>query len=176
MVRDLRERIARSETFNPSQLGDPEMQLLEDALDRVAREHRKEKREMFARLLAANWTHVESSFDERLLFQRALDEFEELHLKLLRILRNANQEGQDHVHSHTLFERLFGDDADDENKFGVFVPALNKLASEYGFVRRRGERDGKLMVGINPEGLVFHLECLLLPLGTRFLVFLDGAE
>jgi len=168
-VKELGDELSRSKTFDPSKLGEAEMQLLEDGLERAAREHREAKRSMFARLLATNWVRTETPFDERLLFHRALDEFDEVHLMLLHILRDAHQKGEELVQSKDLCARAFGSDADDQAKFGIFVPALNKLAAEYGFVRRKADSDGRLMLGINPDGLVFHVNCLLAPLGRRFI-------
>ena len=173
-IRNLGEQLSHVKAFDPSRLGDPEMQLLEDVLQRVAREHREVKREMFVRLLAANWVHVELPFDERLLFQRALDEFDQVHLQLMGALGDAHRHGRELVPSEELCRLVFGEAADEQTRYGVFVPALNKLAAEYGFVRRRGMGHGKLMSGINPDGLVFHVNCLLGPLGRRFLESLHG--
>jgi hypothetical protein len=168
-IGQLGENLSRIKSFDPSQLGDAEMQLLEDALQRIAREHRQGKRATFVQILASNWINSNASFDERLLFQRAFDEFDPVHIQILQTLQNEHKHGKETVVSTDLCNLMFGENADEQAKFGVYVPALNKLAAEYGFVRRRATNDGRIMVGIEPEGLVFHLNCRLLPLGYRFL-------
>jgi hypothetical protein len=167
-IRKLGEELVNCETFDPTKLGEPEMQLLEDVLERIAKEHREVKQARFAKLLASNWVNTHRSFEERLLFQRAFDEFDDVHLRLLQILNAEHKTGVITVPAGALCKSIFGEAADEETNYGVFVPALNKLAAEYGFVRRRAQSSG-LMTNINPDGLVFHTDCLLLPIGRRFI-------
>jgi hypothetical protein len=134
-IQEMAEQLLRLKTFDPSRIGEAEMHLLDDALQRVAREHREEKRKMFARLLAVNWVNVTTPFDERLYFQQALDDFNQIHLRLLHLLRLEHKSGREAVPSADLCSLAFGTGLDEETKFGVFVPALNKIAAQYGLVR-----------------------------------------
>ncbi len=124
---------------------------------------------MFAQLLASKRVNTGSSFDERLLFQRAFDEFDAVHIQILQALAACHARGWETLPADRLCNEVCGEEPDDQTKFGVFVPAFNKVAAEYGFVRRRGTNSGDIMLGINPDGLVFHVVCLLLPVGKRFL-------
>jgi hypothetical protein len=168
-IRELGIHLSRVKSFESTNFGDAEMHLLEDTLQRVSREHREEKRAQFAQLLASNWVNHDRAFDERLLFQRALDEFDAIHIQILRALSRAHAEGKETVTANDLCSIIFGENPSEEFKFGVFVPALNKVAAEMGFVRRRGQNDGRILIGINPDGLVFHVDCLLMSQGQRFL-------
>jgi len=174
-IRQIAAALSHAKGFDPRKLSDAEMQLLEDALQSASREHREDKRSLFALLLAANWSRTDAPFDERLLFQRALDEFEPVHLQLLKLLSEAHEKGEETVPSRDVCNRAFGADASDEIQFSIFVPALNKLAAEYGFVRRRGAGHGNLF-NVNPDGLVFHVLCSLSPLGRRFVDSLSIGE
>jgi hypothetical protein len=165
---------ARRDMFDPSRLSDAEMQLLEHTLNCVSREHRDWKRKQFANLAASNWIHTERPYEERELFIRALDDFDLIHLKILHTLES--RQALEPISATTLYEEVFAGNVSDENKFGVFMPAMNSLAAEYGLVRRRGQRDGKIMMNINPDGLTFHCLCLLSPAGERFVEFLDSSH
>ena len=93
-LNELRELLElHSDRFDAHVLREPEMQLLESALDKVQREHREAKRRHFARLLAYSWTTgVERPFEERMRFIAALDEFDELHIAVCEDLFEVNFE------------------------------------------------------------------------------------
>ena len=108
-------------------------------------------------------------------FIDALDSFDDVHLGVLRPLRFRQESGLESIPVTELLTEVFPHGTDDDFKFSVFMPAMNRLAAEYGFVRRRAEKTGgRIMLGINPDGLSFHALCVLSPLGIRFVQFLDG--
>ena len=163
------------EKFDPQQLGEAEMQLLEIGLERISREHREGKRKLFVQLLATSWVETTIRFDERRRFIDALDAFDETHLGILRFLRARGEAGLEPIAVTQLLTEAFASRSDEEFKFSIFMPAMNQLAAEYGFVRRRRDEKtgGVLMRGINSDGLTFHAVCLLSALGKRFIDFVD---
>jgi hypothetical protein len=150
-------------------VGEPEMQLLEDAINRIAREHREHKRMQFVNVIASNLIYTSRSFDERSLFIRALDRLDELHFRILKLLRQRHNDGLEPIHANELYREIFGDRPDEESKYGLFVPAMVTLAMEFGFVRRRSASEGKLMTSVNPDGLQLTTVCSIFPIGVRFL-------
>lgn len=169
-MQDLASRLeAIKPAFDPNRLGEAEMQLLEDVLERVSREHREWKRRCFVELLAANWVNTSLPFEERHLFDRALDRFEEIHIRILRLLARRAQDNLEPIHANELYRKVLGGSTDEEVKFGVFMPAMTMLSSEFGFIRRRGEDSGSKMFNVNPDGLAFHTKCLILPRGQSFI-------
>jgi hypothetical protein len=170
-IADLGRLLSSNSTFDPSKLSDAEMHLLEDTLNRVSREHREEKRRRLVNLLASAWTETSRPFDERILFNRAADEFEEVHLRVLAKLYAACP---NNLHMNDLLQQTFGI-VDEYFKFGPFLGAVNALAAQYGFVRRKSVDSG-LLVGVNPDGLALHAACIITPLGQRFYEAQAGPE
>jgi len=158
--------------FDPSRLGEAEMQLLEQTLERLSREHREWKRSYFVKLLASNWINVDRPFEERALFERALDEVDHVHLKILHFLKNEADLNADPIRINELYDSLFPA-AEPDFKFGVFMPAMNLLAAQFGFIRRKAINTGKTMLGVNPDGLTFMAAAILAPLGRRFIDSID---
>jgi hypothetical protein len=163
--------------FDPTRLGEAEMQLLEQILERISREHREWKRAHFVNLLASDWVHVETPFEEREHFGRALESFDHIHLRIMSHLDERARQDLDPIDVNDLYRSIAADAAGEEFKFGIFMPAMNMLAGDFGFVRRRAPKDtGVLMRGVNPDGLTFHCLCLLLPQGQRFMRFLNLSD
>ena len=161
MLNDLRGML------NPDRLGEPEMQILEAVLNRVQSEHREKKRVRFARLVASDWSErVDRPFDERMQFVRALDELDELHIELL-----------DYLEKQAVAERMPGFDEiagqlriPGEQRGELLIPALNTLASSYGFIRRGWGKGVPLSRGnLNPEGIARGCEHAVTDAGRRFL-------
>jgi len=147
------------------------MQILEAVLNRVQSEHREKKRVRFARLVASDWSErVDRPFDERMQFVRALDELDELHIELL-----------DYLEKQAVAERMPGFDEiagqlriPGEQRGELLVPALNTLASSYGFIRRGwGLSSGQSAVlfsrNLSPEGIARGCEHAVTDAGRRFL-------
>jgi hypothetical protein len=162
--------------FSPNRLGDAEMQLLEDGLARISREHRDWKRRCFVELLASNWVNTAAPFDERALFHRALDVFDKIHIRILRILADRNQRALEPIHVNDLYNEALGGSVTEEVKYGIFLPAMTMLATEYGFMRRRGISTGEYLRDANSDDLTFHAKCLLLPRGKSYIESLSKAD
>jgi hypothetical protein len=172
-IRELGETLSSiGNRFDPSRLGEAEMQLLEQTMGRLSREHREWKRSYFVKLLASSWTNVDRSFEERALFERALDDIDHVHLKILQFLKREADQNAEPIRINDLYDKLFPS-AEADFKFGVFMPAMNMLAAQFGFIRRKALGDGKLMRNINPDGLTFMAAATLVPLGRRFIDSLD---
>src|SRR4051812_24589218 len=124
--------------FDSQRLGDAEMHLLEDVLERVSREHREWKRRCFVELLASNWVNTSLPFEERHLFDHALDSFDRIHIRILRALATQNRKHAEPIHVNELYREVLAGSLEEETKFGVFMPAMTMLATEFGFIRRRG--------------------------------------
>jgi hypothetical protein len=177
MLKELVKRLSQIKEFDPNKIGPAEMQLLEDMLQRAGREHREEKRKMFAALLASNWVNTKSPFEERQLFQRALDDFNDVEIALLKSLEDAEGEGSQGATGLELCKKICGGLEDEATKFGVFLPALTKVAAVFGFVRREGIRPIGIWAGdIDPDNAVLRGKCVLLPLGQRFLASIRNED
>ena len=155
--------------FNPNQLTDSELHLLEIGLEYASREHREWKRKLFADLLAVCWIEVDKSFEDREHFLRALDAITPLELAILYELEKANA----NFDPKKLAELLRPSNADDLWRSAYFLPAMTRLATDFGFIRRTKEDgNGKLMFGLNPDGLAFHCVLSLQERGKDFLNYI----
>ncbi len=157
--------------FDPNNIGDDGMRFLEEAAKRIASEHREMKRKRFASLVLATWTQRRNCpFEENMVFIRALDEFEEFHISLLLFLKDAG----DKFPSFTNIGEALGVLVEDRDK--ILVPALDRLASGYGFIKRAwgmSNKDGKLVAlatqNLSQEGIARKCEHTITPLGISFL-------
>lgn len=163
------ERLGRS--FDPTNIGDAHMQLLEEVLRRVQIEHRENKRKHFAELIVSTWhENCKRPFKENMSFVRALDEFDDLHIDILHMLRSVDNEKYptyveigDHL-------RILEQDRD-----RILIPALDRLASGYGFIKRAWgmqKQEGAVLFtqNLSPEGIARKCEHTLTETGSRFLV------
>jgi hypothetical protein len=171
------ERLIPSD-YDASHIGEAEMQLLEDALNRVAREHREWKRRAFAHMIAACWTRTEHPFDERLTFLRALDDFSEIHIHVLRLLAAA---GEDGPHFRAIRESVTAEQACEEDQDSQLIPVLESLASDYRFIQRgigmiSGSGRPLNSHNLSPENIAKNCEHRITAAGRRFLQFLQHEE
>ncbi len=159
------------ERFDPERIGEPEMQILEAVLNRVQSEHRERKRCRFAKLVASAWTEErDQPFEERMRFVRALDELDELHVRILAYL--AEQKDADKTPEYAEIGEVAGVPEDERDQH--LLPALNTLASSYGFIRRAwgmssGEGSILFSKNLSPEGIARKCEHLITDVGIRFL-------
>ncbi len=159
-------------------LGDAEYQLLEEILRRVQTEHRAEKRASFAHLLAECWTvGVSESFERRMVFVRALDRFEELHVQVLKHLSGL-PETQEHFPVPKEIACAIG--IDEPAVIEVLNPVLDLLAREFAFVVRNwslaGHESKILFTGnLGPENLVGKCGHKITSLGRQFLEYIGEA-
>lgn len=171
-LEDFRKKIeALGGQLNLDNVGEVEMRLLEETAKRITSEHRKAKRERFAKLVVSTWTTRRSCpFEENMAFIRALDEFDEVHIKILLFLKDAG----DKYPNFTEIGEALGILADDRSK--ILVPALDKLASGYGFVRRAWGMSNKKIRGkllspqnLSSEGIARKCDHAITKLGISFL-------
>jgi len=156
--------------FDPHNIGDDEMRFLEEAAKRIASEHREMKRKRFASLVLSTWTkRRECPFEENMAFIRALDEFEEIHIGILMFLKNAG----DKFPSFTDIGEALGVLVEDRDN--VLVPALDRLASGYRFIRRAcgmSNKEGVKVLSsknLSPEGIAKKCEHAITKFGISFL-------
>ncbi|MEM1210215.1 MAG: hypothetical protein AAGI54_13205 [Planctomycetota bacterium] len=168
ILKDMQARLIELEDrFNPDALRDSELHLLEIGLEYASREHREWKRAFFANLLASNWIELDQSFEDREHSLRALDEITPLELSILKYLDKPDSDSE--ISPTNLAELLRPSEADDSWRSSYFLPAMTRLAIDFGFIQRKGTKEGRLMVGLNPDGLAFHCVLSLHGRGKRFL-------
>lgn len=168
--------ILRALEISTDKLGEAEMHLLEDGLNRISREHREDKRSAFVRLIASCFLHPEIPFEERQAFLRALDEFNDIHIRVLALLRD--HQGKDFPSYTVIADHLFSSGADKPEMNSILVPAMEQLASGYGFVYRGWELSGGgghilTSTRLSPENIAKKCEHEITPLGLRFLNFIE---
>lgn len=159
------------EAFNAQRVGPEEMHLLDIAIEKVQREHRETKRRRFAALIADAWSSgIGQPFEEKVRFLAALDEFDDLHVAILKYLAVEADAGR-----FPSFAAIGDAIAIPTKKRGeLLLPALDKLASGYGFIRRAWDMSsGKGMVlftkNLSPEGVAKKCEHTITDAGKRFL-------
>jgi hypothetical protein len=145
-------------------------EVLDLALERVQVHRRADKRERFARLVASCWTDLNNlGYEKHVRFVRALDEFDELHIRVLRTI------AQNIFVSYNDLPALVGlADVTDEERDGLLIPVLDRLATGYGFVSRGWglSGGGSHLVGsgkLSQEGIARKCEHIASELGLAFL-------
>jgi hypothetical protein len=161
----------RKACFRADHVGEPEMQILEAVLAKVQVEHRVAKRRRFAMLVVSDWTRGDDRpFEERMNFIRALDEMEETHIRVLAYLRQQADSNGPPSFAEIGNAAAIPDDERDQR----LLPALNTLASDYGFIRRAwgissGEGHILSTKNLSPEGIARKCEHTITTIGRRFL-------
>jgi hypothetical protein len=174
---EMREQFKSISNFSAESLTDADYQLLEEILRRVQIEHCEVKRKRFARLLAECWTQgVNETFDKRMLFIRAVDRFDELHVRILKHLEGlSDQEEKYPLPKEIAF--LLDVEGPDINE--SLNPALDLLAREFAFVVRNwtlgGNKGGALLTtgNLSPEGLAANCGCKITSLGRQFIEYIS---
>jgi hypothetical protein len=170
-------RFIEERKISADKLGEAEMHLLEDGLNRISREHRKDKRSAFVRLIASCWLHPETPFEEREAFLRALDEFSNTHIRVLASLRDHRE--KDSPKYDQIADSLFSGGFDKTERDSILVPVMERLASGFGFIERAYDFSYKGDGGIipskrmSPETIAKWCEHRITPLGLRFLNFIE---
>lgn len=155
------------DTFKAENIGDSEMRLLEETIKRITCEHRTIKRKRFASLLTTTWTErKDRPFEENMTFVRALDEFDEIHIKILVFLKNAGRK-------HPAFQDigLYLEIREGDYEL-LLLPALDRLASGYGFIKRCWKDTGPKLLNtqnFSPEGIARKCEHIVTEAGSEFL-------
>jgi hypothetical protein len=171
----LRAMRAKIDGFGPSfdwaKIGEPEIQLLDEMIERVKKEHREHRRKAFGRLTASCWKSTADSFDDRKVFYRALDEFSDLHISVLIYLK---EHAQQPVTFATLCSEVLACFLEDDRRYRL-IPLITSLSTEFGFVRRNGHGKGGtlMMAPLSPEYAAINAEHRITPLGIKFLNFID---
>jgi hypothetical protein len=162
---------ALCDKFGAATIGDEELQLLEEVLRRVQIEHRELKRQCFAQLLVGTWTSQRHRpFEERMRHIRALEEFSDLHIEILQFLDAQAKAGV--YPSYGAIGDAVDIPIDDRN--AQLVPALDRLASGYGFIKRAwgmstGEGAPLITTNLSVEGIARKCEHTITEAGRRFL-------
>lgn len=174
-------RLLASANFRllPDELSENDMQILETALQHSQMAHTKEKRKLFALMVANSWIKTPSSpFDERLLFLNALAAFSEHHIRTLTILADAGEQGA--VPYSSLRDSVATSFGSNVEKDSLMVPILETLAAQFGFIRRAwGLNDpsakGTMLMTANlsSEGIARNCNHSITPIGQRFMESLD---
>jgi len=171
----IRDRLKDATDFSVSALSDAEYQLLEEVLRRVQAEHREVKRTRFANLLAKCWTEgIQDSFEERMLFVRALDRFDELHVRVLAYLSSLDED-REHYPVPREIARAVG--IPGSNIAESLNPVLDLLAREFAFVVRNWTLAGHgghavSSTYLGPENLVGKCGHRITSLGRRFIEYI----
>lgn len=157
-----------ADKFDPTVIGDEELQLLEEVLRRVQIEHRELKRQRFGQLLVGTWTSQRHRpFEERMQHIRALEEFSDLHIEILQFL--AQQAEAEVTPSYA----AIGDTVDipADHRDAELIPALDRLASGYGFITRAwgGKAVPLITTNLSVEGIARKCEHTITDAGRRFL-------
>jgi hypothetical protein len=163
--------VARGQAFDPKAIGPAEMHFLDLAIEKVQREHREAKRRQFAALIADAWSSgFARPFEEKVTFLDALDEFDELHFEILKHISKEAEAGR--FPSFAAIGDTLGIPPDKRDE--VLIPAIDKLASGYGFVRRAwgmssGEGGILFSRNLSPEGIARGCDHTITDAGRRFL-------
>jgi len=159
--------------FDPTKLDEADMQLLEMTLQRVQTEHREKKRIMFAAMMESLWIEQHNlQFEERIKFIRALDEFDEIHIQILKFLNITTIE--EFPNYECLAKKVLGNKLDNEERDAILLPALDRLATGYGFIKRAwgmSDQKGNILISKNlsVEGIARKCEHVITNPGKRFL-------
>jgi hypothetical protein len=162
---------ALTDKFDPAAIGDEELQLLEEVLRRVQIEHRELKRQRFAQLLVGTWTSQRHRpFEERMRHIRALEEFSDLHIGILQFLAKQAETGV--TPKYVAIGEVM--EMPPEQQDAELVPALDRLASGYGFIKRAWDMStGKgvplITTNLSVEGIARKCEHTITDAGRRFL-------
>lgn len=161
----------RAPAFDPQRLGSAEMHLLDMAIEKVQREHREGKRRRFAALIADAWcSGFSRPFEEKARFLAALDDFDELHIAILKYVASETDAGR--FPSYVAIGEAMA--IPTGNLDEILLPAMEKLTSGYGFVRRAWDMssgEGKILFtkNLSPEGIARKCEHTITDAGRRFL-------
>ena len=178
-VSEIVNRLNNAASTLPGTLNDAEYQLLEEVLRRVQIEHRYTKRIFFAKLLVECWTTgINDSYEKRMMFVRALDRFDELHICILRYLDDLGED-QKHYPNPTAIASEVG--IEDSSVREVLYPVLDLLAREFAFIDRNwtlgGQENVPLLTGnLGPENLVGKCGHKITSLGHEFLAYISDAS
>ena len=157
------------QSFAPDRIGEAEMHILEAVLARVQSEHRERKRRQFAKLVASDWTErLDEPFEDRMRFVRGLDELDELHINILAFLAGQGEGTPSYME---IGEKMGVAENERDQRL---LPALNLLASAFGFIRRGWDMSsGKGAIlftqNLSPEGIARKCEHTITEMGRRFL-------
>lgn len=167
---DFRKQIETISAFNPKEIEDKDIQILEEIIRRVQIEHREVKRKRFANLLVNSWTENRNlPFEDNMRFVRALDEFDDIHINILMLL-SSNEKCFGYSE---IGEKL---DIPQDKWHFLLLPPLEQLASKYGFIKRGWNLSDPQNVGpvlrtthLSPEGIARKCEHTISPMGNAFL-------
>ena len=179
-IEALRERLASARGhFDPSRVGEPEFELLADAMVRVSREHRPEKRSGFVRLVESYWRHTEVPFERRSQFTAALDDFQDVHVRTLTSLRKHDHTDSGKAVPFRQLAQLVVGDTTPELQNTELFPALELLGpSRYGFLGRKavGAQGVAVARVFSPDWPIISAGYWISPTGVQFIQFLQQVE
>ena len=157
--------------FDPKRIGPAEIHFFHETLRRIEKEHREQKRRFFVQLLAKYWAGSKLSFDEAMTFNRALDQFSEIHIHILNFLSTTNEKP-----SYSQLAKICLEVPDDSEQKARLTAALNSLAGDFGFINRawglseenyKGSSFGTKNLSL--EGISRKCDHEITALGKRFL-------
>ena len=170
-INELGETLNKLKHFDPKRIGPAEIHFFHETLRRIEEEHREEKRRLFIQLLANYWAGTKLSFDEAMIFNRALYQFSEIHIHILKFLCAANRKP-----SYSELAYAFLEVPDNSEQRATLTASLNSLAGDFGFINRAwGLSDGTYKgaplgtKNLSPEGITRKCEHEITTLGKKFL-------
>jgi hypothetical protein len=179
-IAQLQERFtAAGGQFDPSRVGEAEFELLADAMVRVSREHRPQKRAAFVRLVESYWRNTEESFERRSQFTKALEDFQDVHVLIMTNLRRYGHTDSETALPFKQLCQLVVGAMTAEQQNALLFPALTLLGpTGYGFVGRRAVRTQGTGVArvFSPDWSIISAGYWINPSGVQFIRFLQPVE
>lgn len=178
-LKELSVKLNKEQGFDITTLTDADMQILETVLQKVMIEHRERKRKYFANILISTWTRQHDlPYEERMKFVEAIESFDDIHIEILKYINKASSEYFIPSYSE-IGEKILGNDFSEEEKDAILLPAIDKLATGYGFIRRawnlsKKEKGAVLFSdNLSVEGIARKCEHIITEPGKRFLLSLE---
>jgi len=167
----LGEVLSKQKHFDPNKIGPAEIHFFHETLRRIEEEHREEKRRLFVQLLANYWAGTKLSFDEAMIFNRALYQFSEIHISILKFLCTTNRKP-----SYSELSNEFLEVPNNSEQRTTLTSTLNCLAGDFGFINRAWGLSDETYKGsalgtknLSPEGITRKCEHEITNLGKKFL-------
>ena len=150
--------------INPQKLKEEDWHTFEKILQYVQVEHSQKKKERFANILLNSWDiNNSNSYDIKIAFIKAVDDFSDLHIRVLQIL-NANVDKW--IDYKDLKKQSFIK-SDIE-----MISILFDLATRYGFIVRQNNSPA-IMIHTYPEGMTMVCQQKITMKGMEFLKYIN---
>jgi hypothetical protein len=160
--------------FHPESLSYEHWDLLQDSLERIARESRERKRRRFHEIVLRFWTMPGTDYNKAEEMLNAVSSLGDIHIQILcYLVKQTNYPSFNEIVS-----AIYTQPATDEHN-DIILSALNGLASDHGFIRRNwslgNDKDKGLILtshNLSPEGIARKCKHMITERGKEFLCWI----